>query len=506
MKFINRKNLYPLGSFIAGFSIMTVELISSRIVAPIIGSSVYTWTSVIGVTLLGLSIGSWFGGRVGDKVKNNCLLSYVFFVSAVFVSIIPILARNTQIILDSSDSILLLNILISSYLFFIPAVVIGMIQPIILKKYTNDFSKIASEYGLLSSVWSIGSVLGVFATGFFFVSVIGSFETVWIMAIVLFITGLLFTEYRKKSISPILITIIVLILIFFIQNKTNAETRYIFEKETNYYKAKVADLDLYGFGKSRVLFLDFDSHSIMPEKTNEFFYPEIYPVFSNLKKDIKDILVIGAGAYTLPKYFKEFYKNAGVSVIDVDPELKKIAEDYFNLKDYDIETKIGDAKVIINKEEKKYDLIFGDAYNSFISVPWYLLTKEWNDEVKNKVTEGGIYAINFIGMLDGEGFGFTQTVINTFKESFPNFYIFRFGATPKSAQNIILVGINGDLPLSAEALKDRLFEGKNSFLSEKLLTKELIISEDLILTNNFSPLEKLMAPVIKYYFPKKLKI
>ena len=112
MFILNKKNLYLLGSFIAGFSIMTVELISSRIVAPIIGSSVYTWTSVIGITLLGLSIGSWFGGMLGDKIKNSSLLSYVFFISAILVSIIPTLAQNTKIILNSSNSILLLNLLV----------------------------------------------------------------------------------------------------------------------------------------------------------------------------------------------------------------------------------------------------------------------------------------------------------------------------------------------------------------------------------------------------------
>jgi spermidine synthase len=216
-------------------------------------------------------------------------------------------------------------------------------------------------------------------------------------------------------------------------------------------------------------------------------------------------LVIGAGAYTLPKYFKEYYKDAKVSVIDVDPELKKIAEDYFDLNKYDIETKVGDAKVIINKEAQKYDVIFGDAYNSFISVPWYLLTKEWNEEVKAKLTDGGVYAINFIGEMKGENARFTESVINTFKITFPNFYVFNFGATTESVQNIVIIGVKGDLPLMTDALAKKLFSGENSFLAHKLVTNDLKFSSStVILTNNFAPVEKLIDPVVRFYFSRKI--
>ena len=47
----------------------------------------------------------------------------------------------------------------------------------------------------------------------------------------------------------------------------------------------------------------------------------MYPVFGDLKNNIKNILVIGAGAYTMPEHLKDYYKNAEVSVIETDPEM-----------------------------------------------------------------------------------------------------------------------------------------------------------------------------------------
>lgn len=505
MKTSTQKVLYISSSFIAGFSIMVVELISSRIVAPIIGSSVFTWTSVIGITLLGLSIGSFIGGKIADKTERREPLPLAFLISAILVFIITILIRNTDFITGSSTSILKLNLLISSYLFLLPAISIGTIQPMILKRFANDFSKIGSEYGALSAIWSLGSILGVFLTGFFFVSTIGSLETIWLVSIILFLTGLALAIGNKKDLVFFLITIVILIIYIFIPSSTNKKTSLIFQKETNYYTARITDSYLVGFGESRMLFLDFDSHSIQPTETSKYFYPEMYPIFSDIKSDIKDILVIGAGAYTMPKYFKDYYKNANVSVIEMDPEMEKIGKDYFGLDKYDIKTITGDARVIVSKDVQKYDVIFGDAYNSFISVPWYLLTKEWNSSIKEKLNDSGIYAINFIGSMTGPGSDFVKSVLNTFKITFPNFYIFSFGLDLESVQNIVLVGLKGDLPISEKDLYQKILKGKNSFLAERIIPAKLFInSTSTILTDNFSPVEKLMAPIIEGYFPKNV--
>jgi spermidine synthase len=387
---------------------------------------------------------------------------------------------------------------------------IGTIQPIILKKYANDFSKIGSEYGILSSVWSFGSILGVFLTGFFFISTIGSTETIWTISIILFLIGSVFAIGNKKILSIYaIVAILVVLFIFTTSNKIldlGNLSKTIYQNETNYYKAKVVDANIPGFGQSRILFLDFDSHSIQPEKTNEYFYPEMYPVFSNIKKNIKDILVIGAGAYTMPKYFKDYYKNSNVSVIEMDPKMVDIGNNYFDLKKYDINTLVGDARVIISKDPKKYDVIFGDAYNSFISVPWYLLTKEWNSNVKERLNDGGVYAINFIGSLIGSGSEFTKSVLNTFKISFQNYYMFSFGLTPESTQNIVLVGIKGDLPLSEKDLYQKLLKGNMSFLARRMVPIEFFTnSTSMVLTDNFSPVEKLMMPTVEKYFPNNLE-
>src|SRR4051794_41606485 len=53
--------------FMASFCTMVLELVAGRILAPYIGVSLYTWTSIIGVVLAGISLGNYVGGRIADR-------------------------------------------------------------------------------------------------------------------------------------------------------------------------------------------------------------------------------------------------------------------------------------------------------------------------------------------------------------------------------------------------------------------------------------------------------
>jgi spermidine synthase len=518
--YLNIRTAYVISSFLAGFSLMTIELTSARIVAPILGNSVFTWTSVIGTTLLGLTVGSYIGGKIADKKTDpddHSTISTVIIVSAIAVSLIPMLVGTTKYLLQISDSIVLLNIIISIYLFLLPASMIGMIQPIILKLYANNFSNLGAQYGRLSALWSTGSILGVFLTGFLFTSYIGSKETIWIISLLLYLIGAIFSYKDRKKLAMLIgIPMAALALIYGLYHfseknrPTATAAQAIFDQETDYYRARVFDRHIPGFGDSRLLTLDFDTHSIDPETPNEYFYPEIYPVFSFLMpqdnhKNADSMLVIGAGAYTLPKYLKKYYPDSTVQVIENDPALVDIGKRYFGLDTSQIATKIGDARLTLPKINQKYDLIFGDAYNSFISVPWYLLTKEWNDTVKDKLGENGVYAVNFIGSLNGPGKEFSHDVIGTFRKTFKNYYVFYFADASTDIGNIIVIGINGDAPLSESALKAKLEGSAYRSLSQRLIPKDSIdLNDSIVLTDDFSPDEHLMQPIMEKYFPLNL--
>ena len=53
--------------FIASTCGLVIEIVAARILAPSIGVSLYTWTSIIGVVLAGISVGNYLGGRLAGR-------------------------------------------------------------------------------------------------------------------------------------------------------------------------------------------------------------------------------------------------------------------------------------------------------------------------------------------------------------------------------------------------------------------------------------------------------
>ena len=93
---INRRNLFIyLLAFISGFSIMGVELLGGRILAPYFGSSVHIWGSIITVFMLSLSLGYLLGGKWSVKEANLRKYGMIFLCSAVLI--LPIVLVATPI-------------------------------------------------------------------------------------------------------------------------------------------------------------------------------------------------------------------------------------------------------------------------------------------------------------------------------------------------------------------------------------------------------------------------
>ena len=498
-----RSLLFLISSFIAGFALMTVELTASRVVAPYVGSSVYTWTSVIGVILLGLSLGYYLGGFFADKYiqKNWIWISYFF--SAVSVAIVPSVAPLSKFLANSNLPLPLMIPLITLLLFFLPSIFLGSISPIILKQYAVSFEKIAVSAGTLSALWSVGSIIGTFATGFLFIGYIGSAATLFSISFLLGLNGLFFCRSKFQTVLSVIIVVVSIYFLFFPLNLSRAGANTLYSKESDYYQIKVVDGSFGEVNDARILFLDFDSHSIESASKNFIgTYPDIYPIFSVFNKNPKNIFVIGGGAYSLPKYLSGYYKNSDVTVAEIDPKVKEIAEKYFNLGDYKINSKIGDGRILLRKNDSQYDLIFEDAFNSFVSLPWHLTTKEFAQEARLKLSKGGIYAVNFISSTKGEESLFFQSMLKTFREVFPNMYVFTTGGLSYYSQNVVLIGINSDEHKDVSEIKQYLASVKNG----RWLASHISDGDDFtdtggeILTDNFAPVERLMIPTMNEYY------
>jgi spermidine synthase len=498
--------LYPIGSFLAGFVLMAFEILSARIIAPLVGASLYSWASVIGITLLGLSFGSWTGGALADTSNTKQLLRRMLLISSICIGVTSVIAYYISKV-EVPGGILMSSIMYSSILFFTPSFFLGTIQPIILKEYTNSFEHLGKVYGLLSMLWSLGSIVGVVSVGFVLLSFFSITTITSILSVVCFLYACLLMV-KGKVLKVVIFEFVVTACIltsFFLFNHHKKDGVTIFEKDTPYYHIKIVDFMYPQVGFTRSLFLDYDQHSSETKEILPYAYTNSFPLFGLLKKDPKDILVLGGGAYTLPKRLSSYYKTK-VDVFEIDPEVPSVVKNYFGYSTSSITTTVGEGRVLLSTSNKHYDLIFGDTYNSFIGVPSHMVTQEYYEITRKHLRKGGIYAMSFASPEIENKSAFLKNMIATFASVYPNYYVFSFSIDKNELGSILLVGVNTseEEHISEEELRKKIRTlGEYSFLEDFLVKPNpFILKGSTIFTDNYVPIENEMRPIMSEYFER----
>ena len=84
--------------FVSSCCTLILELVAGRILAPFIGVSLYTWTSIIGVVLAGISLGNYLGGRIADKWPQRRTLGILLAAGGLAsLAILPLINIATAI-------------------------------------------------------------------------------------------------------------------------------------------------------------------------------------------------------------------------------------------------------------------------------------------------------------------------------------------------------------------------------------------------------------------------
>src|SRR3954447_18340926 len=78
--------------FVTGTASLGSEIAAARLIAPFFGASTIVWANTIAVVLVALSIGYWFGGRLGDRHPGPRALSVLVLIAAALLAVVPIVA------------------------------------------------------------------------------------------------------------------------------------------------------------------------------------------------------------------------------------------------------------------------------------------------------------------------------------------------------------------------------------------------------------------------------
>lgn len=159
-------------------------------------------------------------------------------------------------------------------------------------------------------------------------------------------------------------------------------------------------------------------------------------------------LFLGGGAYTLPRRIAERDSRARITVVELDPEITRIAYRYFGVKpNQSIASVHGDGRAYLSSGTAEvFDRIYVDVYGGREALPHSLVTKEAAEAIARRLTARGIAALNVIGTVGGEESRQLWSVVRTFAEVFPNIAVYsHLGPDFPDRQNLLLaIAVDGD--------------------------------------------------------------
>jgi predicted membrane-bound spermidine synthase len=501
--------------FIASFCTLVIELVAGRIMAPYVGVSLYTWTSIIGIVLAGISIGAYLGGLLADKYPRPATLGWLLLLSGLGALAISPLA-NLIGAAHFNVPLMLRILILTTAIFFFPACILGMISPVVVKLTLNNLDNTGNIIGKIYAFSTLGSIIGTFATGFFLISWMGTRNILMTVSIILIVSAFIFGGFMSRKKATVAFLIILVPTLWVIHGyafKPRLDKDTYFYKESNYYTIMLKKIKSVQSGASvEAMVIDHLTHSYTDLKNPanlEYNYLKIYDEFllwRHRESDAVQALFVGGGGYTFPRYMEHKYPKAGIDVVEIDPEVSKIAYQYLGIsKNTRIRTFNEDARwfVMNHKQVALYDFIYLDAYND-LSIPYHLTTKEFVAQLKPLLKADGIILANLID--DIEVGLLLPTYIKTLEAVFGKGHVNLIVPLSSGGVGITTcIVVASAQKLDMDDFIDKVNKVKGDDMVSCLMPQDMLQSDlskrrTVVLTDDYVPVDNLIAPIFEERF------
>jgi len=234
--------------------------------------------------------------------------------------------------------------------------------------------------------------------------------------------------------------------------------KVIYETKSNYSEIRVYDD---GEGWRYLVFLpEYGYQSVLDTKNPEVLVSQYaklsFLAIPALGQESHKVLFIGMGGAIMPTYFRHYYPDAQIDIVDIDNSIPSIAETYFNFKaNKNTKVYIEDGRKFIEETNDKYDIIFLDVYDAE-TIPQQFTTEEFFQLLRMRLSPEGVLSLNLANFSDK----FVLKIFKSVKSAFPNTYAF----LTENEHNYVLISLNSEeKALKDLELKSLILDSRNTF-------------------------------------------
>jgi spermidine synthase len=426
-----------IGSFaLSGFASLVYEVLWTRVLSLIIGSSVYAFTVMLATFLFGIGAGSIIFAPFIDKRKNPLLWFAAFEVLIALASLVSIfLYKKFPFIFfgmqesfgDRFYLFLIVQFLLCSALMIIPTLSMGAIFPLVGKIYTQSVKSVGRNIGDVYFFNTAGSIFGAFIGGFFLMPALGVQRAVILIAglnilIALALISISGVEKIKRALMSVAVVVIFVVitqllppwdkLLMTLGLYSNVYTESSMEEfkegafgeKLAYYKEGINAIITVRTAGPEGKEVSYQANGKQEARAYGEKPAETWsllghvPVLLHNTPPEKALLVGLGSGITLGSMLS--YPIPYIDVVELEPAVVEAAKFFKEsnnnaLNDPRAHIHITDGRNFVFTTEKNYDLIVSAVSDPWISGVSNLFTREYFEKMKEKLNDGGIAALWF---------------------------------------------------------------------------------------------------------------
>ncbi len=494
------------GFAVSGFVALSYEVIWSRVLALIIGSSVYAFSIMLTTFLVGLAAGATIASRVVDRIRRpvrtfaliEVAVGVTSLIGAYLFNDLPYVFVQLYRWVDSSAFGLLLfaRFLIASFVMIVPTFLLGALFPLVVRIISSR--KLARTTGRTVgdayAANTLGAIAGSFASGFILVPWLGLLGSLRLcVALNFVVAAAAFSASARRpaekrdrprrinvsstvglAASVLLIIVVVLgeppwdpevmssAVYRYAPSLTDKSRQELFEflkrgqGETIFYKEGItATVAVQRQGGGRVLKVNGKPEASTAGDMPTQILIGALPLL--VREHTDDVLLIGLGSGVTLGTVEQFPVKR-VTCVELEPaviEASRHFEDVNNrpLDDPRLRMISNDGRNFIYTTDEKFDVIISEPSNPWVTGVANLFTLEYFKRGAERLKDDGLFSqwLQIYEMAPED----VRTLIATFRAAFPQVYLFR-GAEG----DLMLLGSKSERRLNLSILKSHFDDPK----------------------------------------------
>ena len=472
--------------FAAAGAVLMLEILAVRLLAPYVGLTLETTTSIIGAALGGIAVGAAVGGYFADRTDTRRLIVGLLIGGGLLTLLTVPLVRWLGPGARGDGDLAALGI---TLIALVPAAaVLSAVSPAIAHLQLHDLRASGTVVGSLSAWATAGALVGTFGTGFVIVPLMSVGTAVLIIGLALILVGLIL-GLSTRALAPLALGAMAVVAASFGALTAVADSPC--DRETEYHCASLEVEETKG-GKGTHLVLDGEFNSyVIPDDPKYLEYRYTRWIAdgingSNPGRKPLNVVFVGGGGFTLPRWLEATRPGSESLVLEVDGEMVDFVKERLGLRTSEkLRAEVGDARIeMLDVPSDSADVVVGDAFSG-LTVPWHLTTTEWMDEVKRVLKPGGVYTLNLIDLPPLE---FIKAEIATLLDSFAEVRMVGYPDElgEPAGGNVVIYASEEPLPKGAESTA---FNATN-FDQAQL---ESLAADAELLTDSYAPVDQLLT-------------